>query len=71
MGFLDLFKQTTKDIINVERDFTGGFFYELSNNKTSYTDVDISQYALKTVIKKIADTGKLANINLYEKGARQ
>jgi hypothetical protein len=52
--------------ISVIRDSMGNWVYEMKNGKAIYNDCTIDQYALKTVIKIIADTGKLANINLYE-----
>jgi hypothetical protein len=52
--------------ISVIRDSMGNWVYEMKNGKAIYNDCSIDQYALKTVIKIIADTGKLANINLYE-----
>lgn len=64
MGFFDFFKNK---VTTVYRDLSGGYFFEYGQN-TSYSDINQNEYALKTVVKKIAETGKLANINLYENG---
>ena len=73
MGLFSWFGSNRNNILSVERDRTGNFFYTLfdgkSNSKKHKTIQAYSQtYALHKVIDCIKDTGKLANINLYENG---
>lgn len=64
MGFFDFLKNK---VTTVYRDLSGGYFFEYDQS-TNYSDIKIEQYVVSTVVNKIADTGKLANINLYENG---
>ena len=73
MGLFSWFGSNRNNILSVERDRTGNFFYTLfdgkSNSKKHKTIQAYNQtYALHKVIDCIKDTGKLANINLYENG---
>lgn len=73
MGLFSWFGSNKGNVLSVERDRTGNFFYTLfegnSNSKKHKTIQAYNQtYALHRVIDLIKDTGKLANINLYENG---
>ena len=73
MGLFSWFGSNRNNILSVERDRSGNFFYTLfdgkSNAKKHKTIQAYNQtYALHRVIDLIKDTGKLANINLYENG---
>ena len=73
MGLFSWFGSNRNNILSVERDRSGNFFYNLfdgkSNAKKHKTIQAYNQtYALHRVIDLIKDTGKLANINLYENG---
>lgn len=73
MGLFSWFGSNKSNVLSVERDRTGNFFYTLfvgkSNAKKHKTIQAYNQtYALHKVIDLIKDTGKLANINLYENG---
>lgn len=73
MGLFSFFASKMTPYLSVERDRTGNFFYTLFDNKSSFKkqkaiDSYNKSYALHRVINLIKDTGKLANINLYENG---
>ena len=73
MGLFSWFGSNRNNILSVERDRSGNFFYSLFDGKSNVKKHKTIQaynqtYALHRVIDVIKDTGKLANINLYENG---
>ena len=73
MGLFSWFGSNKSNVLSVERDRTGNFLYTLlEGNANSKKHKNIQAYnqtyALHKVIDCIKDTGKLANINLYENG---
>lgn len=73
MGLFSWFGSNRNNILSVERDRSGNFFYTLFEGKASLKKHKTIQaynqtYALHKVVDCIKDTGKLANVNLYENG---
>lgn len=71
MGLFSWFGLNRSNYLSIERDRSGEMHYTIFDGKADLRDIDVLKayydtYAFRRVVDLIKDTGKLANINLYE-----
>jgi len=73
MNLFSWLRQNLSPYLSVERDRTGNFFYTIFDGKSNFKTQNPNylyenSFALRKAVSILKDTGKLANINLYENG---